>query len=92
MTHVFNTQKKEAEMSNYHSVESASNQLLADFVAATELARELGVTPSTLARYENQPESLFPLGVKVGRRRLYSRRAIVAWLRMRVGEPIDDAA
>lgn len=64
--------------------------LLADYISASELLIELGISHETLRTYEATPEALFPLGVKIGRRRLYSRRAIREWLRMRVGDPVDD--
>ena len=79
-------------MAHIENAPSDNPALLADFISADELIRQLGITHDTRRRYEQQPESYFPIGVKIGRRRLYLRRAVADWLKMRVGEPIDDAA
>ncbi|WP_457650858.1 helix-turn-helix transcriptional regulator [Profundibacter sp.] len=52
--------------------------LLSEWIERKELARELNVTPDTLARWAGN--RIGPPWVKIGRRVLYRRSAVAEWL------------
>jgi excisionase family DNA binding protein len=60
--------------------------LLADYLTVVELAAELGVTVRTVRNWE--AEGAAPPRVKLGRRVLYHRPAVLAWLAAR--QPRED--
>lgn len=72
--------------------QSEQRSVLAGLIPADELTRELGITRNTLRRYEADPMSMFPQGMKIGPRKYYSRRGIDRWLRLNLGDALDDAA
>lgn len=53
--------------------------LLADWLSREQLARELGVKPDTLARWEARRQG--PPCTRIGRKILYRRAAIQDWIR-----------
>lgn len=53
--------------------------LLADWISREQLARELGVKPDTLARWEARRQG--PPCTRIGRKTLYRRSAIQDWIR-----------
>lgn len=57
---------------------AASGGLLDDWMPRADLARELGLTPDTLARWETR--RIGPPCVRVGRTALYRRGAVQQWL------------
>ncbi|MBK1656537.1 helix-turn-helix domain-containing protein [Allochromatium vinosum] len=61
-----------------------------DYYTKDEAAEELGVTPRTLDRW--WAERVGPPRTKVGRRALYRKSALVAWVRRNEQEPIRDQA
>lgn len=73
-------------------VHSEQSSVLAGLIPADDLLRELSITRNTLRAYENDPMSMFPTSMKIGRRKYYSRRGIDRWLRLNLGDGIDDAA
>ena len=58
--------------------EPAPKPILSDWIARAELARELNVTPDTLARWA--AAGMGPPQVKVGRRVMYRRASVEKWL------------
>ena len=56
----------------------ASGPILAGWVSRADLARELGLTEDTLRRWEDRRTG--PACVRAGRKVLYRRSAIEAWL------------
>lgn len=58
--------------------ERASGRILAGWVSRADLARELGLTEDTLRRWEDRRTG--PACVRAGRKVLYRRSAIEAWL------------
>ncbi len=58
--------------------EPARKPILSDWIARAELARELDVTPDTLARWAS--DGTGPPAVKIGRRVMYRRAAVEKWL------------
>lgn len=56
----------------------ASGPILAGWVSRADLARELGLTEDTLRRWEERRTG--PACVRAGRKVLYRRSAIEAWL------------
>ena len=52
--------------------------VLSKYLTFDQLAEELGVSPRTLARWKSLNET--PPVVTVGRKRLYRREAVEAWL------------
>ena len=56
----------------------ASGRILAGWVSRADLARELGLTEDTLRRWEDRRTG--PACVRAGRKVLYRRSAIEAWL------------
>ncbi len=71
---------------------SEQTSVLAGLIPAEDLLRELGITRNTLSKYEADPMLMFPLSMKIGRRKYYSRRGIDRWLRLNLGDSINDAA
>ncbi len=57
----------------------APKPILADWIERAELARELGVTQDTLARWAS--DGTGPPMVRVGRRVFYRRAAVREWLK-----------
>ena len=57
---------------------TASSPLLGEWMTRAELARELCVTEDTLGRWRRQRKG--PSSVKAGRRVLYRRSAVLAWI------------
>lgn len=53
--------------------------LLADWISREQLARELGLTPDTLARWEARRQG--PPCTRIGRKTLYRRLAVQDWVR-----------
>lgn len=60
------------------------NSILSDYFAPAELASELGVCVRTLDRWDTLGEG--PPRCKVGRRVLYRRSSVAAWLASREQE------
>lgn len=60
--------------------------LLADFLTPAELARELGVSPRTLARWQTLRQG--PPRIKVGRRILFEGSAVRKWLADKTEQPL----
>jgi excisionase family DNA binding protein len=56
----------------------ASPRLLSDYLTAEQLAEELRISSRTLARWRALDEA--PPAVRVGRRILYRRSTVAAWL------------
>ena len=56
-----------------------SLNLLADWISRDQLARELGLKPDTLARWEAR--RLGPPCTRLGRKTLYRRAAVTDWIR-----------
>lgn len=56
----------------------ARDRLLSGWMDRSELARELDVSPATLARWASEGSG--PPHVKVGRRVFYRRAAVEKWL------------
>jgi len=56
----------------------ARKPILSDWIARAELARELDVTPDTLARWA--ADGTGPPAVKIGRRVMYRRASVEKWL------------
>ncbi len=52
--------------------------LLADWISREQLARELGVTSDTLARWEARRQG--PPCTRIGRKALYRRAAVQDWI------------
>lgn len=71
---------------------SEQSSVLAGLIPADDLLRQLDITRNTLAKYEADPFRMFPQGMKIGRKKYYSRRGIDRWLRLNLGDAIDDAA
>jgi hypothetical protein len=59
--------------------------LLANYIPRATLAEQLGVSPRTIIRYENQADGL-PVTV-VGGRKLYRLDSVRAWLAGRERKP-----
>lgn len=59
--------------------------ILDEYIPRTELARQLGVSDRTIARYETEPDGLPSL--MVGGRKLYPTAAVKAWLERRIHYP-----
>jgi len=57
--------------------------LLNGWMDRPELARVLGITPGTLAKWQNQ--RIGPPLVRIGRKVLYRRDAVQEWLRKQEG-------
>lgn len=55
--------------------------ILSDFLTPDELATELRIHPRTLARWEALDEA--PPHTVIGRKRLYRRSSVLAWLARR---------
>ena len=53
--------------------------LLADWISRDQLARELGLTADTLARWEARRQG--PPCTRIGRKTLYRRVAVQDWIR-----------
>jgi predicted DNA-binding transcriptional regulator AlpA len=53
--------------------------LLADWISRDQLARELGLTADTLARWEARRQG--PPCTRIGRKSLYRRAAVQDWIR-----------
>jgi hypothetical protein len=53
--------------------------LLADWISREQLARELGLTADTLARWEARRQG--PPCTRIGRKTLYRRVAVQDWIR-----------
>jgi transcriptional regulator with XRE-family HTH domain len=53
--------------------------LLADWISREQLARELGLTSDTLARWEARRQG--PPCTRIGRKSLYRRVAVQDWIR-----------
>ncbi len=53
--------------------------LLADWISRELLARELGLTPDTLARWQARREG--PPCTRLGRKTFYRRAAVQDWIR-----------
>jgi hypothetical protein len=68
-------------------ISSASNLLnpLADYFREAELAAELGTSVRSLRRWHD--ERVGPARTKVGRKILYSRAGVEAWLESRTQAP-----
>jgi excisionase family DNA binding protein len=60
---------------------NAQDPILSDFLTATELAAQLGVSARTLDRWEALDEG--PPRTRIGRRVLYRRESVRAWLAAR---------
>lgn len=56
-----------------------SLNLLADWISRDQLARELGLKPDTLARWEARRQG--PPCTRLGRKTLYRRAAVQDWIR-----------
>ncbi|MFC3118935.1 helix-turn-helix transcriptional regulator [Jhaorihella thermophila] len=61
-------------------------RLLDGWFSREELARELGVSVDTLARWETR--RIGPPNVRVGRRVIYRRAAVLAWLEAQERRPV----
>jgi len=59
--------------------------ILQDYMTRDELATELGVTPRTIMRWQDQPDGL-PY-VEMGGRIIYRRQSILTWLEGRERRP-----
>ena len=59
--------------------------VLADWISREELAEELGLKVDTLRRWDLK--RIGPAFTKAGRRVLYSREAVNAWLKSRTVNP-----
>ena len=56
-------------------------ELLAEYLSRDQCAHELKITARTLSRWESA--GLAPPSVKLGKRRLYRRSSVEAWLHTR---------
>ena len=63
----------------------AAEPVLADWVSREDLAAELGLKVDTLRRWDLK--RIGPAFTKAGRRVLYSREAVNAWLKSRTVNP-----
>ena len=63
----------------YLDVAAEPPDLLADWVSREELARALGLTADTLARWEARRQG--PPCTRIGRKTFYRRAAIQDWIR-----------
>ncbi len=59
--------------------EPEPQNLLAGWISREHLARELGLTPDTLARWEAR--RLGPPCTRIGRKTLYRRASVQDWIR-----------
>ena len=77
-----NAQKKPISIRGYSSAterpEAAKKPILSDWITRDELARELDVTPDTMARWA--ADGMGPPAVKIGRRVMYRRASVEKWL------------
>lgn len=64
---------------------SSIEDFLADYVDRPTLARALGVSTRTIARYENQPDGLS--STTIGGRKLYRGQSVIDWLKERERHP-----
>ena len=58
---------------------SSIEDFLADYIDRPTLARSLGVSTRTIARYENQPDGL--PSTMIGGRKLYRGQSVIEWLK-----------
>jgi predicted DNA-binding transcriptional regulator AlpA len=65
-----------------------SGALLSEWMTRAELARELCVTEDTLGRWRRQRKG--PSSVKAGRRVLYRRSSVLAWIDAQEYDPSLD--
>ena len=63
----------------YLDVSTEPPDLLADWVSREELARALGLTADTLARWEARRQG--PPCTRIGRKTFYRRAAVQDWIR-----------
>ncbi len=63
-----------------------NSQTLPDFLSKKELADVLSLTPRTLDRYHAQ--RVGPARIRVGRRVLYRKDAVLDWLRANEQPPV----
>jgi hypothetical protein len=84
----FLTQDKVAQEDRSGGVMSAVENLLADFLARDEAAAELKICERTLDRWRRLGEG--PPITKLGRRVLYRRSSLQAWLIAREHHGQDD--
>lgn len=61
--------------------------VLADWLTRDECARQLGISPHTLKRWEQQRTS--PPFAKIGSRVLYHRAKVQEWLLAKVQTPVN---
>jgi predicted DNA-binding transcriptional regulator AlpA len=59
--------------------------LLDEYLSLRDLARELGITPRTIQRWETLGEG--PPTTRIGRKVYYARAAVSAWLKSREQQP-----
>lgn len=68
----------EAPTTNLSRDEAVQDHILSDYLTDTQLADELNVSPRTIARWRSLREG--PPLTRLGRRILYRRSAVEAWL------------
>ena len=66
-----------------------ANKLLSDYLTPTECAAELGINSRTLDRWHRLNDA--PPRLKLGRRVMYRKQSVAAWLRSRE-QGVDEAA
>lgn len=57
-----------------------------EYLTTEELAQKMRTVPSTVRYWEHVGTA--PRSVKVGRRRLYAKADVAAWIAAKAGEPI----